>query len=133
MRKKKQEIVMEIQVDQNRLRPPHRRRICSFTDPGMDWYSLINYNVDDKGSKSHVNKEVLEFMHLLMDECTHMVNYDVPFDPSLIHVVAATDDAYVLRDGVNDFKTIWPGCEVEYIEQGHVSAFLLSQQKFRYL
>ena len=53
--------------------------------------------------------EILEFMHLLMDECTHLLNFDVPFDTSLVHVVAAKDDAYVLRDGVNDFNSIWPG------------------------
>ncbi len=53
--------------------------------------------------------EVLEFMHLLMDECTHLLHYDIPVDTSLVHVIAAKDDAYVLRDGVNDFNSIWPG------------------------
>jgi hypothetical protein len=52
--------------------------------------------------------EVFEFMHLLMDECTHMLNFDMPIDTSLVKVVAAKDDAYVLRDGVNDFQSIWP-------------------------
>ena len=95
-------------MEQNKLRPSHRRRVCSFTDPDQNWDRLTNYNVDDKG-KNQINKEVLEFMHLLMDETTHMVNYDIPFDPSLVHIVSATDDCYVLRDGVNDFKAIWPG------------------------
>jgi hypothetical protein len=104
----KKETVMEIQVEQNRLRSPQRRRICSFTDPGMNWDELINYNINEKG-KHEINREVLEFMHLLMDECTHMVNYDIPYDTSLIHVVSAKDDCYVLRDGVNDFQSIWPG------------------------
>jgi hypothetical protein len=60
-----------------------------------------------------------------------MLNFDTPYDTNLIHAVVAKDDCYVLRDGVNDFQSIWPGCEVEYIDQGHVSAFLLSQDKFR--
>jgi hypothetical protein len=37
------------------------------------------------------------------------LHYDIPIDTSLIHVIAAKDDAYVLRDGVNDFNSIWPG------------------------
>ncbi len=40
---------------------------------------------------------------------THLLHYDIPVDTSLIHVIAAKDDAYVLRDGVNDFNSIWPG------------------------
>ena len=44
-----------------------------------------------------------------MDECTGMINYDKPIDTSLVRVLTAKDDAYVLRDGVHDFETIWPG------------------------
>ena len=45
-------------------------------------------------------------MTLLMDECTHLINYDIPYDTSLVRVIAAKDDAYILRDGVNDFNSI---------------------------
>jgi hypothetical protein len=75
--------------------------------------------------------EIFEFMHLLMDECTHMLNYDKPIDTSMIRVISAKDDAYVLRDGVNDFNSIWPGSQVEFVDEGHVTAFVLLQQKFR--
>lgn len=72
-------------------------------------------------------------MALLMDDCTHLLNYDMPFDTSLVSVLTATDDAYVLRDGLNDFNSIWPGSHVEYLaDKGHVSAFLFAQQKYRY-
>ena len=89
-----------------------------------------------------------------MDECTHLLNYDSPVDKDLIKVISAQDDAYVLRDGVNDFNSIWPGnytllsllkvwlificwlfsssgTQVEYLDKGHVSAFVLAQNKFR--
>lgn len=59
--------------------------------------------------KPGISMEVVEFMHLLMDECTHMLNFDMPVDTSLVRVIAAKDDAYVLRDGVNDFPSLWPG------------------------
>ena len=123
-------MVKEIQVDENKKRQPTRKRVCAFNDPEIKFNELTNYNTSN--GKPPVKKEVLEFMHLLLEECTHMVNYDMPYDTSLVHVVAANDDCYVLRDGVNDFTSIWPGCEVEYIKgQGHVSAFLFSQLKFR--
>ena len=94
------------------------------------------FNIDPKRLNSFnnqsVSNEIFEFMVSLMDECTHFINYDMPFDTSLIKVIAAKDDAYILRDGVNDFNSIWPGSSVEYIEEGHVSAFLRGQPKFRY-
>ena len=44
-----------------------------------------------------------------MDECTHLRNYDVPFDPSLIIIVIAENDAYQPREGVAALPDIWPG------------------------
>lgn len=48
-------------------------------------------------------------MQLLMDECTHLINFDKPYDVNLVRVLSAKNDAYVLRDGVHDFHSIWPG------------------------
>lgn len=88
--------------------------------------NLINYNPQPK-----IDTKILDFMQLLMDECTHIINYDKPIDMNLIKVVAALEDAYILRDGVHDFHSVWPGCQVEYIDRGHISAFLFSQKKYR--
>ncbi len=96
-------------------------------ESNIDLSKLTNFN------KQLVNKEIFEFMTLLMDECTHLINYDIPYDTSLVRVIAAKDDAYILRDGVNDFNSIWPGSTVEYIDEGHVSAFVRGQSKFRYI
>ena len=66
--------------------------------------NLINYNPQPK-----IDTKILDFMQLLMDECTHIINYDKPIDMNLIKVVAALEDAYILRDGVHDFHSVWPG------------------------
>lgn len=75
--------------------------------------------------------EVLNFMRGIMDECTHLENFARPVDPSLAVCVAATRDAYVLREGLKPLTDVWPGCEVRYVDCGHVAAFLFSQHVFR--
>ncbi len=69
--------------------------------------NLANYNIFHQ--KNQINPKIYSFMQLLMDECTHLLNFDKPFDTSLVNVISATNDAYVLRDGVHHFHTIWPG------------------------
>ena len=66
-----------------------------------------------------------------MDECTHLSHFEKPVDPSLIIAVAAKQDAYMPRDRVICLSDLWPGCEVRYIDRGHVSAFLFDQSAFR--
>jgi hypothetical protein len=83
--------------------------LSTWEERSLDFKKLINFNQITDNKTVHINDEIFQFMHLLMDECTHMVNYDTPFDTSLIKVIAAKDDAYILRDGVDDFKSIWPG------------------------
>ncbi|XP_033829965.1 protein ABHD18 [Periophthalmus magnuspinnatus] len=82
-----------------------------------------------QGSRLH--SEAISFMKGVMDECTHMANFSVPVDPSLIIVVQATMDAYVPRTGVLSLRDIWPGCEVRYLKGGHISAYLFKQNIFR--
>lgn len=82
-----------------------------------------------RGSRLH--SEAISFMKGVMDECTHMANFSVPVDPSLIIVVQATNDAYVPRTGVRSLRDIWPGCEVRYLNGGHISAYLFKQNVFR--
>ena len=120
--------IKELHFNENELRKPNEKHINIFSpESNIDIKQLTNFN------KQLVNKEIFEFMTLLMDECTHLINYDKPFDSSLVRVISAKDDAYILRDGVNDFNSIWPGSTVEYIDEGHVSAFIRGQPKFRFL
>ncbi|CAH0402744.1 unnamed protein product [Chilo suppressalis] len=89
------------------------------------------------GKKIDINKihwrdrEALQFMRGVMDECTHLSNFSVPYDTSLIIAVCAKHDAYVPRDDVGGLEEIWPGAEVRYVDAGHVSAYILHQSMFR--
>ncbi|XP_037940312.1 protein ABHD18 [Teleopsis dalmanni] len=76
-------------------------------------------------------REALQFMRGIMDECTHLKNFSVPVDTSLIIVVCAKDDAYVPREGCSSLEDIWPGVEIRYLDAGHVSAYVLHQKLFR--
>ncbi|XP_056143206.1 protein ABHD18 [Lampris incognitus] len=78
-----------------------------------------------------LQRESISFMKGVMDECTHMANFSVPVDPSLIIVVQAKEDAYIPRAGVLGLPEIWPGCEVRYLKGGHISAYLFKQNMFR--
>ncbi|XP_040186692.1 protein ABHD18 isoform X2 [Rana temporaria] len=86
---------------------------------------------EDTKKNEALQRESWLFMKGVMDECTHVGNFSVPVDPSLIIVVQAKEDAYVPRVGVRGLQEIWPGCEVRFIEGGHVSAYLFKQGLFR--
>ncbi|XP_078145352.1 protein ABHD18 isoform X2 [Centroberyx gerrardi] len=84
-----------------------------------------------KGCRPSLQRESLSFMKGVMDECTHMANFSVPVDPSVIIVVQAKEDAYIPRSGVLSLQEIWPGCEIRYLNGGHISAYLFKQNLFR--
>jgi len=75
--------------------------------------------------------EALQFMRGIMDEFTHLANYARPMDTSLVILIVARDDAYVLRDGIMDLTQLWKGAELRYIDSGHVAAFIFNQNDFR--
>lgn len=91
----------------------------------------------EKRIKSDITKnnwwerEASQFMRGMMDECTHLKNFSVPLDTSLIIAVCAKDDAYVPRERCSSLEEIWPGAEVRYLDAGHVSAYVLHQKLFR--
>lgn len=108
-----------------------------FVDSGVD-----DENLSDKITKLKLEpidttkikwweREALQFMRGMMDECTHLKNFTVPYDTSLITAVCAKDDAYVPREGCSSLEDIWPGAEVKYIDAGHVSAYVLYQKLIR--
>jgi len=87
---------------------------------------------DAKGAGDSLHREAVYFMRGIMDECTHLRNYDVPFDPSLIHIVVAENDGYYPREGMAALPDLWPGAKVQYIQgKGHVSSYLTKQNVFR--
>ncbi|XP_074849426.1 protein ABHD18 isoform X2 [Carettochelys insculpta] len=89
------------------------------------------HRISEERKRDTLQRESLRFMKGVMDECTHVANFSVPVDPSLIIVVQAKEDAYVPRSGVRSLQDIWPGCEIRYLGGGHVSAYLFKQGLFR--
>lgn len=81
--------------------------------------------------KTNFRPEALDFMRGVMDECTHLAHYSIPVDTSLIIILAAKQDAYVIRKDVLSLDKVWPGAEVRYIDSGHVGAFLFHNHLFR--
>ena len=77
------------------------------------------------------NEAALHFMRGVMDECTHLGNYSIPVDTSLVIIVAAESDAYIPRDNVTSLHELWPGSELRLLDSGHISAFLFKQDVFR--
>ena len=70
-------------------------------------------------------------MDFVMDKVTHLDNLQKPCDPSLAKFVVAEHDAYVPRNNVAHLQDVWPGCQVDYIDSGHVAGSLVHQAKFR--
>lgn len=91
--------------------------------------SSSSSSLDQKPPECYRNS--LELMQLFMDEVSHLLNYEMPYDASLVSVLTASNDAYVLRDGANDYKQVWPGVDVKYLDRGHVSAYLFDQSVYR--
>lgn len=101
---------------------------------------LMKYILPQKGgaelglsneSKEWWERESLQFMRGVMDECTHLKNFSVPLDTELIISVCAKDDGYIPREDCTSLEEIWPGAEVRYLDAGHVSAYVLHQKIFR--
>ncbi|KAG6443018.1 hypothetical protein O3G_MSEX002621 [Manduca sexta] len=108
----------------------------SITEITSDFWMNLPF-VKSSGKKIDISKihwrdrEALQFMRGIMDECTHLSNFSIPFDTSLIIAVCAKHDAYVPREDVGTLEEIWPGAEVRYVDAGHVSAYILHQSLFR--
>lgn len=79
------------------------------------------------------NRESVWFMRGLMDEFTHLKNFSVPYDPSLVISVCAKSDGYVPRIGISNLEEIWPGATVKYIDTGHVGAYIWHRKVFRFV
>uniref|UniRef100_A0A6B2E702 Protein ABHD18 n=1 Tax=Phlebotomus kandelakii TaxID=1109342 RepID=A0A6B2E702_9DIPT len=106
-------------------------KLMSYIMPSSASSSSQESTTDDSSGKEWWQNEALQFMRGVMDECTHLKNFSVPCDTSLIIAVCAKDDAYVPREDCSSLEEIWPGAEVKYLDAGHVSAYVLHQKLFR--
>lgn len=110
------------------------RYILPKRSDGATAASSISTATDDDTKaepKEWWERESLQFMRGVMDECTHLKNFSVPLDTELIISVCATDDGYIPREDCMSLEEIWPGAEVRYLDAGHVSAYVLHQKIFR--
>lgn len=101
------------------------------TSRWLSWRKVESLINSFQGKETALPEEALDFMRGVMDECTHLGNFSVPVDPSLIIIVSASNDAYVPQDSVMSLSEIWPGAEVRFIRRGHIAAFLREQHVFR--
>eukprot|EP00094_Tigriopus_californicus_P011427 TCALIF_11032-PA protein Name:"Similar to Uncharacterized protein C4orf29 homolog (Mus musculus)" AED:0.08 eAED:0.11 QI:77/0.5/0.33/1/1/1/3/129/655 len=83
-------------------------------------------------SDDKLKREAVQFMRGIMDECTHLKNFDVPVDPSLCVSVSAEYDAYQPQGSIRDVPEIWPGATSMFVPgTGHVGSYLFKQKMFR--
>ncbi|XP_031336068.1 protein ABHD18 isoform X2 [Photinus pyralis] len=75
--------------------------------------------------------EAVWFMKGIMDECTHLKNFSIPFDTSLIYAICALHDGYVPNSGCCKLEDVWPQATIRYVKTGHVGAYLWYLHLFR--
>lgn len=75
--------------------------------------------------------EAVWFMKGIMDECTHLKNFSIPFDTSLIYAICAIHDGYVPNSGCCKLEDVWPKATIRYVKTGHVGAYLWYLHLFR--
>jgi len=84
-----------------------------------------------KYSRLKLKEGTLDFMRGIMDECTHLGNFSIPMDTSLIIIVLANRDAYIPTESVKSLGKIWPDAELRYVDAGHIYAYIFRQNVFR--
>lgn len=129
-------------VTSNCLTIPYKQSSQTKTLFSSGEYSLVNLlkqprpllkptkNISEMKKRA---KEALWFMRGMMDECTHLKNFSVPYDTSLIISICARADGYVPRGGISTLEDIWPGATVKYVDCGHVGAYIWYRKVFRYI
>lgn len=74
--------------------------------------------------------ETVVFMKDVMDQVTGLQNFSVPVDPTVSTFVVAKADAYYPIHSLTPMTEIWPGCEVRYLNTGHIAGFLMHHRDF---
>ncbi|KAI0217808.1 Protein ABHD18 [Lamellibrachia satsuma] len=114
--------------------PPHSNTNNSTKNKQWrnDMMSQLKHRlVELTGSHTEQREMAHNFMAGVMDEFTHLGNFSIPVDPSLIIIVVAKSDAYIPRESVISLKELWPEAQLRILDAGHISAFLFKQHTFR--
>jgi len=70
-------------------------------------------------------------LKLLANHFSHLGNYPVPKDASLIHYVLGEYDYFYSRDQMTGMDRVWPGTTYDVLPAGHVDGFLLYGRAYR--
>jgi len=88
-----------------------------------------------EASKLNNKKSILDgprkFMAEIMDNCTHLKNFDTPVDPQLCIIVTAEHDGYVPKSNLIALNQLWPGSQLRKIDAGHVTAIIFYHRLFQ--
>ena len=76
-------------------------------------------------------EKAVNFITYLLDITTHIGYYKKPVDPSLAVFVQAQFDGYMPNMECPSPQDLWPGCEIKYVDSGHIFAALYKQDVFR--
>lgn len=123
-----------------------RAPVSSTNEQLSDFYSKQLQNINYAGarlSSAHISvldakeerdstmPDALNFMRGIMDECTHLGNFDRPVDGRLAIIVSALHDGYVPRNNIIPLNELWPGSELRRLDCGHVTAILFNTRFFQ--
>jgi len=70
-------------------------------------------------------------LKLLANHFSHLGNYPVPKDASLIHYVLGEYDYFFSIDQMTGMDRVWPGTTFDVLPTGHVDGFLLYGRAYR--
>lgn len=75
-------------------------------------------------------RQAVVFMKNVMDQVTGLRNFSVPIDPTMATFVVAKADAYYPIGKLKPMDEIWPGCNVRYLNTGHILGYLMHHRNF---
>lgn len=76
-------------------------------------------------------KKAVHMLEAVLETYTDITRFPTPSRPDAAVLVAATDDAYVGRESVEEMHRFLQGSELRWVPGGHVSSFFLHHGLFR--
>uniref|UniRef100_A0A061RN67 Alpha beta-protein n=1 Tax=Tetraselmis sp. GSL018 TaxID=582737 RepID=A0A061RN67_9CHLO len=91
----------------------------------------LHRKLDPRRIPPSIDPVGVERLAAVLEAYTDVTRYPRPKRTDCAIIVAATDDAYVSKESVQEVQQHWPGSEVRWISGGHVLSFLLHNNSFR--
>lgn len=88
---------------------------------------LTDITFEDSDKHSKIKSKFV----VLANHFSHLGNYPVPKDPSLVHYVVGDSDYFFSINDMTGMDRVWPGCTYEVVNSGHVDGFLLHGKTYR--